>query len=157
MKKLFIGCVILLLSGCASLFNGPDCRLSEDEYVSKIADAKLVGIIHFADGKADLKENDLRLIKQIAGQAEGDNTAIVVYGHASHRTRSKDPIQRILINLDISNERAQNVANALKQAGAAKDKISAIAMFDSRPVKKESTRADEAANRRAEIYLYWLK
>ena len=157
MKKLFIGCAILLLSGCANLFSGPVCRLSEDEYVSKIADAKLVGVIHFADGKANLKESDLKLIREISKQAQADSTAVVVYGHASHRTKSKDPIQRILINLDISNERAINVARALTQSGTAKDKVSAIAMFDSRPVRKEITRADEAANRRAEIYLYWLK
>ena len=157
MKKLFILGVSALLCGCAGLFRGPDCRLSEDEYVAKIADAQLAAVIYFADGKADLKEHDLQVIREVAAKANAENTAVVVYGHASHRTRTKDPIQRILVNLDVSNERAINTAKALSAAGVPADKISSIAMFDSRPVKKEITRADEAANRRAEIYMYWLK
>ena len=35
--------------------------------------------------------------------------------------------------------------------------INTLALFDSRPLAKEDTPADEAQNRRAEIYLYWLK
>ncbi|MBQ7632784.1 MAG: OmpA family protein [Alphaproteobacteria bacterium] len=157
MKKLFLFGFVLFLSGCAGLLNEPNCRLSEDEYVAKIAEAQLAAVLHFENGKADLKQHELDIIKQVAARAARENTAVVVYGHASHRTLTKDPIQRILINLDISNERALNVMKALTSAGVAKDKISAIAMFDSRPIKKEITRADEAANRRAEIYLYWLK
>lgn len=156
MKKLLFVGMSLILSGCAGLFNGPDCRLSEDEYVSKIAEARLEGIVHFDDGKADLKEKDLQIIRDVAAKTT-DDAILVVYGHASHRTRTKDPIQRILVNIDISNERAVNTAKALAAAGVPADKISTIAMFDSRPVKKEITRADEAANRRAEIYLYRLK
>ncbi len=157
MKKLLILGVAAVLSGCAGLFNGPDCRLSEDEYVSKMAEARLEAVIHFADGKADITEQDKQLIRNIAQKAVADNRTVVVYGHASHRTRTKDPIQRILVNLDISNERAVNVAREMMLSGVPANKINAIAMFDSRPVKKEITRADEAANRRAEIYLYWLE
>jgi len=157
MKKWFICCMMLFTCGCANLFSGPNCRLSEDEYVAKIAEAQLEAVLHFADGKADLSKHDYFIIKQVANIARLDNAAVVVYGHASHRTRTKDPIQRILVNLDISNERAVNVARALVNAGVPADRISTIAMFDSRPVKRELTRADEAANRRAEIYLYRLR
>ena len=157
MKKFLVGGIFWLLSGCAGIFSGPDCRLSEDEYVARIADARKVAVVHFADGKADLSAQDLQTIRKVAEQANAENSAVVVYGHASHRTRSKDPIQRILVNLDISNERAVNVARAVAASGVPVEKISSIALFDSRPLVAEVTRADEAINRRAEIYLYRYK
>lgn len=157
MKKILACGIFLLLGGCAGIFSGPDCRLSEDEYVARITDARRVAVIHFANGKANLSARDLQTIKKVAEQANAENSAVVVYGHASHRTLTKDPIQRILINLDISNERAVNVARAVAASGVPINRISSIALFDSRPLVAEVTRADEAANRRAEIYLYRYK
>ena len=63
----------------------------------------------------------------------------------------------MIVNIEVSNDRAVNTAQALIKAGVPADKINSVAMFDSRPVKREVTRADQAANRRAEIYLYWFE
>lgn len=156
MKKIIVLCMAALLCGC-SVFRGPVCNIEPDEIVMKIKDSKLAAVLHFADGKADLSKKDLAKIQEVAKRAVDEDAYIVVYGHASHRTRTNDPIQRIIVNLEVSNDRAVNVSKALIDAGVPMDRISSAAMFDSRPVKKEKTRADEAANRRAEIYLYWFE
>ncbi|MBQ9271278.1 MAG: OmpA family protein [Alphaproteobacteria bacterium] len=156
MKKLIVLCMAMFLSSCAVL-KAPICNADLDNTVMTITDSNLAAVLHFADGKADLSKNDLAKIKEVAKRAVTEDAYIVVYGHASHRTRTKDPIQRIIVNLEISNDRAVNVAKALIDAGVPMERISSAAMFDSRPVKKEKTRADEAANRRAEIYLYWFE
>ena len=96
-------------------------------------------------------------MRQVAEKAIAENAKIVVYGHASHRTLTKNILRRILINLKISNERAINTAVVLADNGVAFTDINTIALFDSRPIKVEVDRAAEAANRRAEVYLYWLK
>ena len=153
MKKLLVILGVTLLSGC-SVFHEPSCTLKTDEVVMKITDSQLAATLHFADGKADLSKKDLETLKKVAIQASKSDANVIVYGHASHRTRTKDPIQRIIVNIEVSNDRAVNTARALMKAGVPAEKINSIAMFDSRPLKKEITRSDEAANRRAEVYLY---
>lgn len=153
MKKLMILLVGLCLSGCSTVFSGPQCTTSQ---VWRVVNAKQVAVVYFADGKSDLSKTDLEKIKKVAEQAIAENAKVVVYGHASHRTRPADPIQKMLINIEVSNDRAINVSKALVDYGVAAEDIHPAAMFDSRPVRKEVTRADEAANRRAELVLYWL-
>ena len=156
MKRILVLCATALLCGC-SVFRGPVCNIEPEEIVMRITDSKLAAVLHFEDGKADLSKSDLAKIQKAAKRAIDEDAYVVVYGHASHRTRTKDPIQRIIVNLEVSNDRAVNVARALIDAGVPMERISSAAMFDSRPVRKEVTRADEAANRRAEIYLYWFE
>ena len=156
MKKLLLLGAILILSGC-SLLKGPVCEIDDEEIVLKMTDSELAAVLHFADGKADLSKEDLQIVDVIAKRAVDENANVMIYGHASHRTRTQDPIQRIIVNIEVSNDRALNTARALAAAGVPIDKINSAAMFDSRPIKKEITRADEAANRRAEIYLYWFE
>lgn len=156
MKKLWILGLMTLLCGCSAL-NGPICSGEPEEVAFKIKDSKLAAVLHFADGKANLSKQDLQLIKEVAQRANEDDANVIVYGHASHHTRTNDPIQRMIVNIDVSNERATNTAKALINAGVPAEKINSIALFDSRPVRKEITRADQAANRRSEIYLYWFE
>jgi len=156
MKKLFLLMTVAFLSGC-SIFHGPICSFEDEEIVLKITDSRLAAVLHFADGKADLSAKDLKIVQDVAKRAIESDANVIVYGHASHRTRTQDPIQRIIVNIEVSNERAINTAKALADAGVSINKINNVAMFDSRPLKKEITRADEAANRRAEIYLYWFE
>ncbi len=156
MKNLLILCAMTLFCGC-SVINGPICSTEPEEAAFKITDSKLAAVLHFADGKANLSKHDLKVIKDVAQRANQDNANVIVYGHASHHTRTKDPIQRMIVNIDVSNERATNTAKALINAGVPAEKINSVAMFDSRPVREEITRADQAANRRSEIYLYWFE
>ena len=156
MKKFLILSMVMLFSGC-SVFNGPVCSVEQDEVILKISDSKLAAVLHFADGKADISKKDMALVKEVAQKAIADNANVIVYGHASHHTRTNDPIQRMIVNIEVSNDRAINTAKALMNAGVPAEKINSVALFDSRPVRKEITRADQAANRRSEIYLYWFE
>lgn len=156
MKKFLILSMVMLFCGC-SVFSGPVCSVEQEEVILKITDSKLAAVLHFADGKANISKQDMKKVKEVAQKAIADNANIIVYGHASHHTRTNDPIQRMIVNIEVSNDRAINTAKALMDAGVPAEKINSVAMFDSRPVKKEVTRADQAANRRSEIYLYWFE
>lgn len=154
MKKIFVLVTACMLSACASLLQEPVCNVQKEPTVSK---AELVAVIGFADASAVVTPENKEILRQVAEKAIAENAKIVVYGHASHRTLTKNILRRILINLKISNERAINTAVVLADNGVAFTDINTIALFDSRPIKVEVDRAAEAANRRAEVYLYWLK
>lgn len=154
MKKIFVLVTACMLSACASLLQEPVCNVQKEPTVSK---AELVAVIGFADASAVVTPENKEILRQVAEKAIAENAKIVVYGHASHRTLTKNILRRILINLKISNEKAINTAVVLADNGVAFTDINTIALFDSRPIKVEVDRAAEAANRRAEVYLYWLK
>lgn len=154
MKKIFVLVTACMLSACSSLLQEPVCNVQKEQTVSK---AELVAVIGFADASAVVTPENKEILRQVAEKAIAENAKIVVYGHASHRTLTKNILRRILINLKISNERAINTAVVLADNGVAFTDINTIALFDSRPIKVEVDRAAEAANRRAEVYLYWLK
>lgn len=156
MKKILILFVALLLGGCADLFKGPVCHVSEVAE-PKVTRSEVVGVVHFAHGSSKISARDEAKIREIARRALDENALVMVYGHASHRVATSDIVRRILVNMQISEERAVNVAKVMYSEGVKLDKVNTLALFDSRPLAKEDTPADEAQNRRAEIYLYWLK
>ena len=155
MKKIFVLVTACMLSACASLLQEPVCSAQKE--VQKVSKAELVAVIGFADGSAVVTPENKEILRQVAQKAIDENAKIVVYGHASHRTITKNILNRILINLKISNERAIHTAAVLAAYGVKFTDINTIALFDSRPIKVEVDRAAEAANRRAEVYLYWLE
>ena len=78
---------------------------------------------------------------------------IRVIGHASARTRTVDPVQHRVANLEVSQRRADSVAAALVRLGAARDRVRVEARADTLPVYHEFMPTGEAGNRRAEIFL----
>ena len=156
MKKLSVLLVAVFLSGCSVLLQEPNCTPHHEE-IKKVDRAELAAVIGFADGSSEITLKDKEVLHRVAQKALDENAKIVVYGHASHRTVTKNILQRILINLKVSNERAIHTAAVLASYGVDFSDINTVALFDSRPVKAEIDRAAEAANRRAEVYLYWLK
>ena len=156
MKNILILLIVLVLNGCTSLLQGPVCTPHNEE-VKKVSRAELVAVIGFADGSSEITAENKAVLRKVAEKAVSEDAKVVVYGHASHRTITKNILQRILINLKVSNERAIHTAAVLAGYGVDFSEIKTIALFDSRPLKVETDRAAEAANRRAEIYLYWLE
>lgn len=156
MKKIFVLFFALIMSSCASLLQEPICTPHYED-AKKVSKAELVAVIGFADGSSEITAENKEVLRKVAEKALREKAKIVVYGHASHRTITKNILQRILINLKVSNERAIHVAAVLSGYGIEFSDIATIALFDSRPIKAEVDRAAEAANRRAEIYLYWLE
>lgn len=156
MRKVLVLLIVMFLSGCSSLLQEPVCSPHQQE-IKKVSRAEFAAVIGFADGSSEITPENKEVLRKVAEKALAEKAKIVVYGHASHRTITKNILQRILINLKVSNERAVNTAVVLSGYGVDFSDISTIALFDSRPIKVEINRADEAANRRAEIYLYWLE
>ncbi|MBQ8481948.1 MAG: OmpA family protein [Alphaproteobacteria bacterium] len=156
MKRVFVLLTVLMLCGCASLLEGPNCGYSQNSE-KKVSKSELVAVIGFADGSSEISAQNKEVLRQVAEKAMSEKAKIVVYGHASHRTITKNILQRIFINLKISNERAVKTAATLISYGVETSNVNTLALFDSRPIKVEVDRAAEAANRRAEIYLYWLE
>ena len=147
MKKIVVLATALLLSGCAAMFEGPRCQVSAAPQHKVL----FAGQVHFANGSAEINAKDKAMLKQIATRAVDENAKVVVYGHASHKTRTNDILQRVMINLRISNERSRNVAKTLVEYGVPVNYISDVPFADSRPVEKEVNKSAEAANRRAEV------
>lgn len=148
MKKFLILGVAALLSGCA-IFQEPNCK------ADKTARSELAGVVHFAHNSAVISKSDRAVISAASKRAIAEDAGVVVYGHASHRTATKDVLQKILVNMRISDERAVRVADAMYADGVKLGKVNTVPLFDSRPLEKEVNAESEAANRRAEIYLYW--
>lgn len=156
MKRILVLFAVMALAGCASLFETPYCGYPKGEE-RKVVRAELRAVIGFDNGGSEISSKNRDVLKKIAKNAIEENAKIVVYGHASHRTVKKDVLQRILINLKISNERALKTAVVLMDEGISPADINTVALFDSRPLKIENSASAEATNRRAEIYLYWLE
>jgi len=156
MKKIYTLLAVLMLSGCSSLLQAPSCDFQEKE-VAQVKKSELIAVIDFADGSSKISPANNQVLKKVADKALNEDAKIVVYGHASHRTVTKNILQRILVNLKISNERAISVSTELMKDGVPATDIVTLALFDSRPIVAEVDRRAEAINRRAEVYLYWLE
>lgn len=112
----------------------------------------LAETIYFSDGSSELSAADYAKIRKIAKKIKEKNASVSVYGFASSRTKNTDIASHKLINFNISADRAENVAKALRQYGVASNKISVEALSDSKPVYLEVMPKGESLNRRVEIF-----
>ena len=104
--------------------------------------------IYFEHGRSSLSVADTKVVASIADQCRGGGCGMVkIDGHASTRAVAKDEIQRRLINLKISMERAMSVSRQLIRSGVAADAIQVTAHGDRVPPADGS----EALARRVEI------
>lgn len=113
----------------------------------------LAATIYFENGGAVVDGSYNKTLRQIAKLVKENDAVVTVYGFASSRTRDTDPVSHKLANFNVSAERAQNTARALRRAGVPADKISTQALSDSMPLYQEVMPEGERLNRRAEIYL----
>lgn len=97
----------------------------------------------FKHNSAGLSSEAKQTIGQVAGGAAGP---VKVEGHASTRSAATDPIERHMVNLKMSMDRALNVSRELMRKGVPAESIETTAFGDTRPA------SDEAASRRVEIY-----
>ncbi len=99
--------------------------------------------VHFRHGSARLGPDARQLADQMRRGATG---RIVVDGHASERAEVSDPVERSIVNLEMSMDRALAVSSALIRSGVPAEAIETRAFGDTRPIA-----AEEAANRRVEV------
>lgn len=105
--------------------------------------------VYFDHDSVALRQEDLMVISDAARAYNGRD--ITVAGHASVQSSIQDPIQRKIINLKISMDRAFSVARALIESGVPAERIETKAYGETQPALA-SDRPVDVAGRRVEIY-----
>ena len=103
--------------------------------------------ILFDTNKSDLKQASKNELSQFAAKMHDmQDTDITIYGHTDNTGSDA-------VNERLSNERAQSVANYLKNCGIATSRMTTEGKSYSMPVASNETKEGRAQNRRVEIYI----
>ncbi|MDR2934055.1 MAG: OmpA family protein [Rickettsiales bacterium] len=113
----------------------------------------LASVIYHSNGKSDLSNRDLEVLKKIASIVKEKNGTIKIVGHASSRTANMSLIDNKMVNYNISIERAERIKKELVVYGVNAKDISLVAVSDTEPVNQEVMPMAENVNRRSEIYI----
>ncbi|HYD17831.1 MAG TPA: OmpA family protein [Patescibacteria group bacterium] len=117
---------------------------------------QVVQEIYFSHGSSRIGSNDRAQLQQFADSIKGSENAVAltVVGHASTRVDGvTDPIRRKEINFEMAQKRANAVTGILKQSGVTPAWIEAISRGDEEPNMNPGDKSQEAADRRAELYM----
>lgn len=107
--------------------------------------------VYFAHNSADLNGAAEATIDEVVKTHNGMQ-ALSVEGHASSRAVAKDPVERKIVNLKMSMERAFRVSSELMRKGVPAETIRATAWGDTRPGDVPEGMSTEEAERRVDIY-----
>ncbi len=115
-----------------------------------------VATINFYSGSSQVNGAGLKKIRKIAKIAKERNAKIKIVGHASKRTRDMPLAKHKLVNFNISDKRAQSVANVFIQKYSFPSyNLITEAVSDTKPLFKENMPAGTKANQRTEIFLIY--
>ncbi len=109
-------------------------------------------VIYFGHGSGALDDHDRKILREVMQLRGEGQSALRVVGHSSSRTQTMDALTHGEANLDISWQRAENVAEALASLGVSRQHIRVEGRGDREPVYYEFMETGEAGNRRAEIF-----
>lgn len=130
----------------------PLSPMSYEQGLSMTPAAGSVSRIYFDHGVTAVSPAGADVTAAVTGQCRAQGCALVkVEGHASTRAVAKDEIQRRLINLKVSMDRAMNVSRQLIRDGIPADAIQVTAHGDRVPPTAQPGLDIEAAARRVEI------
>ena len=112
-----------------------------------------VATINFYSGSSLVDSVGLKKIRKIANIAKERNAKIKIVGHARKRTRDMPLAKHKLVNFNISDKRAQSVANIfIKKYDFPSYNLITEAVSDTKPLFKENMPAGTKANQRTEIF-----
>ena len=115
-----------------------------------------VATINFYSGSSQVDGSGLKKIKKIAKIAKEREAKIKIVGHASKRTRDMPLAKHKLVNFNISDRRAQSVADIfIKKHNFPSNSLITEAVSDTKPLFKENMPAGTKANQRTEIFLIY--
>ena len=115
-----------------------------------------VATINFYSGSSQVDGSGLSKIKKVAKIAREREAKIKIVGHASKRTRDMPLVKHKLVNFNISDKRAQSVADIfIKKYKFPSNNILTEAVSDTKPLFKENMPAGTKANQRTEIFLIY--
>jgi outer membrane protein OmpA-like peptidoglycan-associated protein len=104
--------------------------------------------ITFASGNADIAQNFLSVLDSVnLVLKEFDKTLVVVSGHT-------DSSGSYALNQNLSEKRAQSVANNLSNSGVISDRLEIIGFGETQPIASNDTEKGKMQNRRVEISLF---
>lgn len=133
-------------------FKMPVQKEKEEAPVSLARSADDFIKIFFAHDSVDMKEEEKETVSQlIKNYAYYADSIFSIEGHASQKSSIVDPVQRKLVNLKISMERAFSVSRALIATGIPAEKIKVVAWGESKPSAAMENKDSESASRRVEI------
>jgi OOP family OmpA-OmpF porin len=109
--------------------------------------------IYFPHGSAKLDASKKKVIEEVAKtQLETNPTSLIeVEGHASTRAQVSDPVERRILNLKMSMDRAFQVSSQLIRDGVPATAIKTTIYGDTHPVAAQNGLSEEASNRRVDI------
>jgi len=108
--------------------------------------------IYFSHGAVGVNNAGKQVTASVANQCRTTGCSVVkVEGHASTRAEAKDEVQRRMINLKVSMDRAMNVMRQLVRDGVPPESIQVTAHGDRVPPVAVPSGDTEAAARRVEI------
>ena len=103
--------------------------------------------ILFSTGKSDLSVSSKTALSQFAASLQANpDTDIQIYGHTDSRGGDK-------VNVPLSRQRAQSVADYLSSQGVSAERMTTQGMGSSQPVANEDVKGVQAQNRRVEVYI----
>ena len=77
MRRILVVFMIFALCGCSALLSRPICVQQNNSSVV-ISKIELAGVIHYADGQSDLKDDDWTLLSQIAEQTKRTGAKVAI-------------------------------------------------------------------------------
>lgn len=118
-------------------------------------DGSLAEEVFFAHGSAQVGKADRKNLRELASSLKNNGPySVNVVGHASFRVNGvDDPVQKRLINFKMAQKRADAVANVMTEAGMAANWVQATSAGDEQPNLNRGSLSQEAADRRAEVFV----
>ena len=104
-----------------------------------------IGDIQFATNSAEINRTSLLMLELFAAYlTRNDAIGVHIKGHTDDRGRPED-------NQDLSERRAEQVAEALEQFGVPSSRLTHAGFGQSQPIASNETAEGRAANRRTEF------
>jgi flagellar motor protein MotB len=113
----------------------------------------LIAVVYFDHGSMDLDATDREVLRSVADLQSERGGKLLVFGHASQRTKTSRADAHQLANFETSFDRAARVSQFLRELGVDPDDLVPVARGSKDPVYYEFMPTGEAGNRRAEIFL----
>lgn len=120
------------------------------------AQGSLVQQVYFKHGSSKLSKSDRESLKSFGRSLNNDGSVgLTVVGHASQRVSGvSDPSRKSAINFEMAQKRANAVTMTLKDAGVNPGWVETVSRGDQEPNANPGSMGQEAADRRAEVYLH---
>lgn len=129
----------------------PDDGNKAQEFLKRLRAGRSAQVF-FGHGSTSLNAEDREALEAVVLDVSSSGTGVLVEGHASARAETADPVERKIVNLKTSMDRAFKVSSSLIRQGVEADTITTVAYGDSRPAGGAGGKSGEAADRRVDVF-----